>query len=145
MNTCTPSTTLVVLPAPVKKKLGGQLLGVPKAEHMSPTSLPGLIILIHTVPESSPPKSGCNSRRKTIHIVAAFVPNSCTSTMIRLTWLKELRICVGCVAGMEFMPIVGRKNHWPTGDRWTTTPNFKAAIDARCAMPIPPRLKRKVK
>jgi hypothetical protein len=90
-------------------------------------------------------KSGCNSRRKTIQIVAAFVPNSCTSTMIRLTSLKELRICVGCVAGMEFMPIVGRKNHWTKVNRWTTTPNFKAAIDARCAMPTPPRFKRRAK
>jgi hypothetical protein len=65
--------------------------------------------------------------------------------MIRLTSLKELRICVGCVAGMEFMPIVGRKNHWAKVNRWTTTPNFKAAIDARCAMPTPPRFKRRAK
>jgi hypothetical protein len=86
-------------------------------------------------------KSGCNSRRKTIQIAAAFAPNSCTPTMIPLSSLKELRICVGCVAGMEFMPIVGRKNHWPTGDRWTTTPDFKAATDARCAMPTPPRFR----
>ena len=41
--------------------------------------------------------------------------------------------------------IVGRKNHWLKVNRWTTTPNFKAAIDARCAMPTPPRLKRRAK
>ena len=56
--------------------------------------------------------SGCNSHQKTTQIVAAFAPNTSTSTMIRLTSLKELGICVGCVAEMEFMPIVGRKNHW---------------------------------
>jgi hypothetical protein len=61
--------------------------------------------------------SGCNSRRKTIHIVAAFASNSCTSIMILFTLTKELRSNVGCAAAMEFMPIVGGKNHWPTGDR----------------------------
>ena len=92
-------------------------------------------------------ESGCNSHQKTVQIVAAFAPNSCTATMIRrwLCSLKELRSNVGCVAGMEFMPTAGRKKHWPTGGRWTTTPDFKAAIDARCAMPIPPRFKRRAK
>jgi hypothetical protein len=122
------------------------LAAVPKKlNHMTPKSLPqsstdhSLRILHRRI------KSGCNSRQKTIHIVAAFVPNSCTSTMIRLTSLKELRICVGCVAGMEFMPIVGRKNHWLKVNRWRITANFKAAIDARCAMPTPPRFKRRAK
>ena len=92
-------------------------------------------------------ESGCNSHQRTVQIVAAFAPNSCTATMIRrwLCSLKELRSNVGCVAGMEFMPTAGRKKHWPTGGRWTTTPDFKAAIDARCAMPIPPRFKRRAK
>ena len=47
--------------------------------------------------------------------------------ILPLSSLKELRSNVCCVAGMEFMLTAGRKKQWPMGDRWTTTPNFKAA------------------
>jgi hypothetical protein len=82
-----------------------------------------------------------------IQVAASVVPNHCTSTNAKrkLRSLKELRICVGCVVGKEFTHLVGKKKHWPTVDHWKITPNFKAAIDARCAMPTPPRLKRRAK
>jgi hypothetical protein len=65
--------------------------------------------------------------------------------MIPLSSTKELRSNVGCVAETESMQNAGKQERWPTGGRWRTTPNFKAAIDARCAMPTPPRFKRRAK
>ena len=90
-------------------------------------------------------ESGCNGRLQTrIQVAASVVPNHCTLTT-KLRSQKELRICDGCVVEKECTAVVGRKKHWPTVGRWRTTPNFKAAIDARCAMPTPPRLKRRAK
>ena len=124
----------------------------PAESILTPTSLlccspcPPLIASIEiTVPTQLLTKSQCNSQHKLTRVAANFVANNCTGTMILLRSLKEMRSNVCCAAVMEFMLTAGRKKHWPKVGRWRTTPNFKAAIDARCAMPTPPRFKRRAK
>ena len=96
-----------------------------------------------TLPTPLSPK--CNSQHKLTRVAVNFVANNCTGTMILLRSLKELRSNVGCAVEKDFTTNAGRKKHWPKVGRWRTTPNFKAATDARCAMPTPPRLKRRAK
>ena len=96
-----------------------------------------------TLPTPLSPK--CNSQHKLIRVAANFVANNCTGTMILMRSLKELRSNVGCAVEKDFTTNAGRKKHWPKVGRWRTTPNLKAATDARCAMPTPPRLKRRAK